>query len=43
MSRKTAEYFVSQQAHLIENNEYESLLPTYLQQNLDENRKLINK
>jgi hypothetical protein len=36
LSRKTAEYFVSQQAYLIENNEYESLLPTDLQQKIDE-------
>jgi hypothetical protein len=35
-SRKTAEYFVSQQAYLIENNEYESLLPADLHQKIDE-------
>ena len=36
LSRKTAEYFISQQAFLIENNEYESLLPTDLHQKIDE-------
>ena len=36
LSRKTAEFFVSQQAYLIENNEYESLPPTDLQQKLEE-------
>ena len=36
LSRKTAEYFISQQAYLIENNEHESLLPTDLHKKIDE-------
>ena len=35
-SRKIAEYFVAQQAHLIENNEYEALSPVELQSKIDE-------
>ena len=35
-SRKIAEYFVAQQAHLIENNEHEALSPVELQQKIDE-------
>lgn len=35
-SRKIAEYFVAQQAYLIENNEFDSLSPVELQQKTDE-------
>ncbi len=35
-SRKIAEYFVAQQAYLIENNEHEALSPFELQQKIDE-------
>lgn len=35
-SRKIAEYFVSRQANLIENNEHEALSPYELQQKIDE-------
>ena len=35
-SRKIAEYFVAQQAHLIENNEHEALSPVELEQKIDE-------
>ena len=35
-SRKTAEFFVAQQAHLIENNEYEAMSPVDLNQKIDE-------
>jgi hypothetical protein len=35
-SRKIAEFFVAQQAYLIENNEYEALSPTKLQEKIDE-------
>lgn len=35
-SRKIAEYFVAQQAHLIENNEHEALSPVELQLKIDE-------
>ena len=35
-SRKTAEFFVAQQAHLIENNEYEAMNPFDLNKKIDE-------